>query len=115
MEPKAGAQEENLNVHHPKRGCWSFFRLIIKFAECTTSVVVCNSPSPQAETASGKTTDFRSVPAPSSHTALPLGAWGGSERGWHSCQLSFAKGEGLTWAETCQAPFLRGSGVCTLS
>lgn len=97
VEPKVGAQEENLNVHHPKRGCWSFFRLIIKFAECTTSVAVCNSPSPRLKQPQGKPQISGRSPHPSATQALP--PLGGGSGGW---------GRGNTLR--ANSPLLRGKG-----
>ena len=54
MEPRAGAQNDNLNAGHPKIGCWSFFRLIAKVAERTTFIVICNFPSPRPQPPQGK-------------------------------------------------------------
>lgn len=103
MEPKAGAREENLNAHHPKIGWWSVFRLIITFAEGTTFVVVCLFPSPSPQQPQGKPQIsglspevFGSAFPPHTlqpHWLCPRGA---------SCTLSFAQGEGLTWAKNPQ-------------
>ena len=62
MEPKAGTQGDNLNVHYSKIRSWSSLRLITEFAECSSFIVICNSPSPQATRASGKTEEFGSIP-----------------------------------------------------
>lgn len=49
MEPNAGAQKGNWNVHYPTTGCWSFFRLITKVAEYTPFILICSSPSPRPQ------------------------------------------------------------------
>lgn len=103
MEPKAGIQGDNLNVHYSQIRSWSSLRLITEFAECTSFIVICNSPSPQATRASGKTKDFGSIPRslwlclPTLLPHLPSG------------QLCSAEGEGPSGARASQG---LAQGLC---
>lgn len=113
MEPKAGAQEENLNVHSLKIGYWSFFRLIIKFAECTPFILICSSPSPRPQSPREKqgfgvnSQKALALPSHPFHPILP----------GDSGQPSFAEGgrpelgAKPSWALCCCHP----SRACSLS